>query len=161
MPITACFADLEEELASTRRMLQPYPDGKGEWRPHAKSRPLVHLANHVAGLPDLGTAVLTTDGLDLATRVPQPPVETAAGLLARFDEAAKKMMAAFASTSDEAFNGEWTLRHGEHVVLKGRRRDLLRRLMIGHMIHHRAQLGDCYRLLDVPVPGMYGPTADG
>ncbi|HUX34636.1 MAG TPA: DinB family protein [Gemmatimonadaceae bacterium] len=161
MPITACFSDLEGELASTRRMLAPYPDGKGEWRPHPKSSSLSRLANHVAGIPDLGTAILTSEGLDFATRTPQPPAETAAGLLARFDDAARKMMAAFASTSDEVFNGEWTLRHGEHVVLKGRRRDLFRQLMLSHLIHHRAQLGDCYRLLDLPVPGMYGPTADG
>ena len=161
MPITACFSDLDGELASTRRMLAPYPDAKGEWRPHAKSRTLSQLANHVAGIPDLGARILTTDGLDFATRGPQPSVETAAELVARFDEAARKMMAAFASTSDEVFNGEWTLRHGEHVVLKGRRRDLFRQLMLSHLIHHRAQLGDCYRLLDLPVPGMYGPTADG
>ncbi|MDE3153041.1 MAG: DinB family protein [Gemmatimonadota bacterium] len=160
MPITACFSDIEEELASTRRMLERYPDGKGEWRPHAKSRTLAQLANHVATIPGLGIAILTTDSLDFASRKPQPPVDSAAELLARFDEVAKGVVAAFNATSDETFKGEWTLRHGDHVIVKARRRDLLRRLMISHLIHHRAQLSDYYRMLDVKVPGMYGPSAD-
>lgn len=160
MRITACFSDLEEELASTRRMLERYPDGKGEWRPHAKSRALGQLASHVAGIPGLGITILSTEGLDVAARTLQAPVDTTAELLGRFDEASKGLLAAFASMADEVFEGNWTLHHGEHVVLKGKRRDLMRRLMLSHMIHHRAQLGDYYRLLDVPVPGMYGPSAD-
>ncbi len=160
MPITACYSDLEEELASTRRMLERYPDGKGEWRPHARSRTLGQLANHLAGIPGLGIAILTSDRLDFASRPPQKAVDSSAELLAGFDGVAKGLTAAFNATSDETFNGEWALTHGDHVILKAKRRDLLRRLMISHMIHHRAQLGDCYRLLDVPVPGMYGPSAD-
>ena len=160
MPITACFSDLEEELASTRRMLERYPDGKGEWRPHTKSSTLSHLANHVAQIPGLGIAILTRDDLDFASRKPQPPVDTAAELLARFDEVSKGLVAAFNATSDETFKGDWTLRHGDHVIMTAKRRDLLRRLCINHMIHHRAQVGDYYRQLDVPVPGMYGPSAD-
>jgi uncharacterized damage-inducible protein DinB len=156
----ACFTDLEDELASTRRMLERYPDGKGAWRPHERSRSLSELATHVADIPQRGTDVITTDGIDLAGRKRVALMDTATELLAWFDAAADRVRKAVAAASETDLDGEWTMRAGDRVIVRAGKRSLLRRMMLSHMIHHRAQLGDYYRLLDVPVPGMYGPSAD-
>jgi uncharacterized damage-inducible protein DinB len=160
MTTSPCFADLDDELAATRRMLERYPDGKGAWRPHAKSRTLAELASHVADLPSRATNVITTDVMDIATRTPKPPVDGAAQLLAAFDAAAAAAKAAISGASEAQLDKEWTMQFGERVIVRAKKRDLVRRMMLSHMIHHRAQLGDYYRQLDVPVPGMYGPSAD-
>ncbi|HEX8726424.1 MAG TPA: DinB family protein [Gemmatimonadaceae bacterium] len=160
MPLSPCLSDLDEELASTRRMLERYPDGRGSWRPHPKSRTLGELATHVAGIPRTGLSVITADSFDIAGRKPAPPFDSAAELLAAFDAAAADVRKAAHAASEADLDGTWALRAGDHVIVSGRKRDLVRRMMLSHIIHHRAQLGDYYRLLDVPVPGMYGPTAD-
>ncbi len=154
------FEDLDDELASTRRMLERYPDGKGDWRPHPRSRSLAELATHVAGLPGLGATVITTDGIDVAARAPRPPLDSREALLKSFDEATAGFRTAFAKASEADLAGTWTLRAGPQVIVEGVKRLLLRRMMLSHMVHHRAQLGDDYRLLEVPVPATYGPSAD-
>ncbi len=154
------FEDLEPELAATRRMLERYPDGKGDWRPHPKSGTLSEVASHVAGLPWLGAAILETDEMDVSERKRSTPVDSAAELLSRYDALVEKLKAALAGIGLEALEAEWTFRAGDKVFIQARRRSVLRRMLVSHMIHHRAQLGVYYRLLDVPVPGMYGPSAD-
>lgn len=160
MTARAYSPDLDDELATTRRMLERYPDGHGTWRPHAKSRTLAQLATHVADLPNRGTTILTTDEVDVAVRTPKPQLDSAADLLAAFDAAAAQARAAVAAASDADLERTWTMRAGDRVLARGPKHALVRRIMLSHMIHHRAQLGDYYRLLDVPVPGMYGPSAD-
>lgn len=156
----AGFEDLEEELASTRRMLERYPDGSGDWRPHPRSRSLAELATHVAGLPGRGASIIATDGVDLAERTPRPSLDSREALLASFDDAVLGLRKALAAATDADLDGTWTMRAGPKVLVQGTKRLLLRRMVLSHMIHHRAQLGDAYRLLDVPVPGTYGPSAD-
>ena len=154
------FADFEQEFASTRRMLAAFPEGKADWKPHAKSHAMGALATHVAGVPARGVGVLTTDSSDITGRQPGPPETTAAALVALFDANAAALMAALAGSTAESLEQPWSLRAGPKVLISMPRRALVRWLVMSHHIHHRAQLSVYYRLLDVPVPGMYGPSAD-
>ncbi len=152
--------DIDDELASTRRTLERFPDGRGSWRPHAKSRTLGELATHVADIPGLAATILATDELDALTRPRREPLDGATELLERFDGNVAQLRAALSTTDDVRLSQEWTMRAGEKVFVRRPRRTLMRVMFLSHMIHHRAQLGVYYRLLDVPVPSAYGPTAD-
>ena len=154
------FADVPDEFATTRRLLERYPDGKGEWRPDPKSRTLGELASHVADMSGLGAAVLETDTLDASQESRGPRLDSARALLARFDEGVARVAADLQSTSDEALEQPWSLVFNGHPVLSGSRRSVLRRLLVSHMIHHRAQLATYYRALGISVPPIYGPSAD-
>jgi uncharacterized damage-inducible protein DinB len=154
------FDDLEQELANTRKILERYPDGKGDWRPHSKSATIGELASHVAQLPGLAIAVLTTEYRDAAKMKRGPVIDSAAGLVANFDTVVEKLRETIANLPPDELDKEWSLRFGDKVVLSSPKRALMRFLFLSHLIHHRAQLGVYYRLLDVPVPMIYGPTAD-
>ncbi len=156
------LADLEHEAGSTRRMLERFPEGKDEYTPHTKSGTLADVASHVAGIPYLGTIVMTTPELDFAkTQLPkQPTYSSAAALIGAFDSAWGEFTALLADTTDEVMQETWTMRAGEHVIMSMPRVAVLRTFVVNHLIHHRAQLSVYYRLVDVPVPGMYGPSAD-
>lgn len=154
------YPDLERELESTRRVLDRFPDGQGSWRPHEKSRTIGELATHVAGIPGRGATILETEERDIAGRTPPATASTKAELLAMFDEGAATLRAAVGRATLESLAPEWTLRAGPHVLQRGPRRVLLRVVTISHLVHHRAQLGVYYRLLGVPVPSVYGPSAD-
>jgi uncharacterized damage-inducible protein DinB len=160
VPIDLLFEDFDAELTSTRRVLERFPDGKGDWRPHAKSRTLAELATHVTDIPGLGATILETDELDALKRPPRTTAASAAELLERLDANAMRLRAALAAADEARLAGEWTMRAGDHVFVKRPRRSLLRVMFASHMVHHRAQLGVYLRLLDVPVPGVYGPSAD-
>ncbi len=159
-PITLVLGDAEGELASTRRVLERFPDGKGDWRPHAKSRTIGQLAAHVAALPGLGIRIVTTEGIDAATRPPLPNLNTVAELVALFDANTRGLRAAIAEADDAMLGESFTLRAGDRVFVSLPKREALRSMFLNHLIHHRAQLGVYFRLLDVPVPVVYGPTAD-
>jgi uncharacterized damage-inducible protein DinB len=152
--------DLDRELASTRRVLERYPAGKAEWRPHEKSRTLSALATHVANIPNHGAAILTTAEMDVASRPPQPAKDSAAELLDVFDAGAARLKAAVAETDAAKLGEKWTMRAGPRVLVSESRALLMRLMVVNHLVHHRAQLGVYLRLLDVPIPGVYGPSAD-
>jgi len=152
--------DLDREMASTRRLLERYPDGKGAWQPHDKSRPLSALATHVAAIPNQGAAILTTTEMDVATRQPQPPKDSAKELLEAFDTAVARLKSALADVDAAKLDEKWTMRMGPRVLVSESRALLMRLMVINHLVHHRAQLGVYLRLLNVPIPGMYGPSAD-
>ena len=154
------YEDLDRELASTRRVLERFPEGKSDWRPHEKSRPLGELAGHVAGMPGLGARILETDELDRSGRPTPPSLGTVAEALALFDGNVAKLRAALAKLDADGLDRTWTMRMGERVLVQNTKRLLMRVMVLSHMVHHRAQLGVYYRLLNVPVPGVYGPTAD-
>jgi len=155
------FADLDIELDATRRTLERFPDDKADWRPHAKSRTLQQLAHHVAELPGLATAILTTDSFDVrAPRADRPTPSTSGELLALFEQSASAFRNAAADISDQALTESWSLKAGGHVVMAAPRAVMVRRMGLTHLAHHRAQLGVYYRLLDLPVPGLFGPSAD-
>jgi uncharacterized damage-inducible protein DinB len=154
------YSDFEAEHAATRRLLERFPDSRHDWRPHEHSRTLAELATHVADIPNRGVAILTTNEMQAGARKPLAPLTTAAELLAAHDAAVAAQRAALANTNLAALSSEWTIKRGDQVVTRGPRYRLLRTVMMSHLVHHRAQLGVYYRLLGVPVPGMYGPSAD-
>jgi uncharacterized damage-inducible protein DinB len=159
-PMSLLYPELDSELAKTRRMLERFPDTKAAWTPHQKSKSLADLASHIAGIPRHGARLIETDELDVTTRPAPAPASTAADLVQKFDEAVAALQAALPKATTELLDRPWTMRAGPKVLLSAPRRRLLRDMVISHIVHHRAQLGVYYRLLDVPVPGTYGPSAD-
>ena len=160
-PASELYPDLEDELATTRRMLERFPSGNNDWRPHEKSMTLGRLAAHVAELPQFGTMLITTNELDFAASGYKPTTyNTAAELLAVFDEKVKALRPVLMGADSATLASPWTMRDGEKVFFTRPKAHLVRQIMINHLVHHRAQLGVYYRMLDVPVPGSYGPSAD-
>jgi uncharacterized damage-inducible protein DinB len=154
------YSDFEAEHAATRRLLERFPDAKHDWRPHQHSRTIAELATHVADIPNRGVAILTTSEMDAGARKPLAPLTTAAELVAAHDAAVAAQKAALARADLASLSSDWTIRRGDKIVMRGPKHRLLRTVMMSHLVHHRAQLGVYYRMLDVPVPGMYGPSAD-
>jgi uncharacterized damage-inducible protein DinB len=159
-PFTLLFPDLEGELKTTRRFLERVPNGKDDWRPHAKSKSLGELAAHVAQLPGLGILMLTRDEHDGASQRPQPKAANSAERVKMFDEVSGELQRLLKKMTWDHAMSPWTLKFGDRVLLKGPRANLLRSAFVTHSAHHRAQLGVYLRLLDVPVPASYGPSAD-
>lgn len=157
----AAFADVETELATTRRVLERVPADRFDWRPHAKSMTLGELAVHIVTLLHVQTATLEHDGFDLAERrPPSAPPETTGDLVAAFDRRADALREALAETTDEDLAQTWTLRAGRRTLSASPRGTVLRHMGLSHVAHHRGQLSVYLRMLDVPLPPMYGPTAD-
>lgn len=162
--VPPCFhvglADYEHELATTRRVLERVPDAHLAWKPHAKSFSLGQLARHVAQIPHWMSVTMETTELDPTTipRVAEPT--STREILDVFEKHAAESVAALKGASAETLKEPWTLRMGEHVVFTMPRSGVARGFVISHMVHHRAQLSVYLRLLDVPVPSIYGPSAD-
>jgi uncharacterized damage-inducible protein DinB len=152
-----------EESAGTRKTLQRLPADKFDFRPHPKSGTLGWLAGHIAHLPHWGTIVCTTESLDLAApenqqRPPQPAAAQEA--VDAFDQESAQFRAALEKVSDEQMMETWTLKMGDRTLISLRRVAVLRHLVFNHSVHHRGQLTVYLRLNDVPVPALYGPSAD-
>lgn len=154
--------EFDQEMAATRRTLERVPSDKNAWKPHPKSFALGHLAQLVANMPGWFTTMVQQTELDLnppgggGARYTFEPTET---LLRAFDENVKRARAALAVTSDADLTVPWSLKSGGHVLATNPRGVVVRQTM-SHLVHHRAQLGVYLRLLDVPVPSIYGPSAD-
>lgn len=152
------FPEFDVEMATTRRVLERIPSERGSWKPHPKSFSLGHLAQLVARLPSWNTMVMRGTSLDLASALPYS-LEPTEALLAEFDAGVREARQTLASARDADFGVEWSLQHGDRVLMTMPRLAVIRQ-NINHLIHHRAQLTVYLRLLDVPVPSVYGPTAD-
>ncbi len=150
--------EFDQEMATTRRVLERVPSDKGEWKPHSKSFCLAHLAQLVSWMPGWIANALKETSLDLAKAAGYSMEETET-LLAGFDQNVREAREAIASTADGDYGVTWSLRHGDKVLFSAPRAVIVRN-HISHLVHHRAQLGMYLRLLDIPVPSMYGPTAD-
>ena len=160
----ALLPEFDNEMATTRKVLERVPADKFGWRPHDKSMPFGKLASHVATLPSWAVNGIELDELDIAP-VGQPPytVPEAASseeLLATFDKCAADARAAIAGASDETLMQTWTLLKGGQKVLAMPRVAVLRVFVMNHVVHHRGQLSVYLRLNDIPVPSIYGPSAD-
>jgi len=156
------FADVDHELETTRRLLARVPDGQFDWRPHARSMSLGDLASHIANLLYWQTTIVRDEGFDVGV---QPETQThrattQAELLTIFDRNAASLRAALSLADDATLARAWTLRRGDEVIFQQARGTILRGMGISHLIHHRGQLSVYLRLLDVPLPPIYGPTAD-
>ena len=158
-PFTLLFSDLEGELKTTRKILERVPDGNEDWRPHEKSMTLGGLSSHVTQLPGYGIMILTTDEFD-GSKMPRFKADNTAERLKKFDGLSGELRRLLESLTWENATAGWTFKFGDHVIVEGERAKLLRTMVISHIAHHRAQLGVYLRLLGVPVPGSYGPSAD-
>lgn len=147
-------------MQNTRRTLERVPYDKADWKPHTKSMAMGPLARHVAMLPGMGVPVLTTAELDLGGERPQATVTSTEELLKLFDRNVAATRKALAGAEDTGFKAPWTLRAGDRVIFTLPRLAAWRTFVMNHGIHHRAQLGVYLRLNDIPVPGIYGPSAD-
>jgi uncharacterized damage-inducible protein DinB len=150
--------EFDQEMAVTRRLLERVPSEKAAWKPHPKSFSLGHLAQLVSWMPDWIANTLSQTELNLAG-TPAYSTETTAALLAGFDRNVATARAALSSALDADFAVRWSLKHGDRVLFTASRAAVVR-MHISHLIHHRGQLSVYLRLIDVPVPSIYGPTAD-
>lgn len=165
MPIIDAFiGEMQHEAATTRRVLERVPEDRMAWKPHDKSMTLSRLAGHIAELPGWSKTIVADDEFhmdrasDHGYRAHQP--DTVAELLAIHDENVAAFLAACEGVSDERLRGHWRMLKGGRVVLDMPRTVALRSFVISHWIHHRGQLSVYLRLLEVPLPSIYGPTAD-
>jgi uncharacterized damage-inducible protein DinB len=155
--------DYDTEISNTRRTLERVPEGKNDWKCHEKSMPLGKLAMHCATIPLFGYYILEDEGMDMAnSKRPQSSLvfTTREEALKQFDEAAAKCRASLAAASDEALTTPWKFSFGEQIISHGPRSLAFRQLFFDHLIHHTAQLGVYLLLNDIPVPALYGPSAD-
>ncbi len=159
--IQGLLSELNNEAASTRRMLERVPLEKGGFRPHEKSFEMGRLAAHVAELPGWIAVTLKADQLDFSDgSYTSPKPQTSEELLQVFDENVAKAKEALTEANPEDLMKPWTLRSGEHVIFTMPKAAVIRTFAMNHMIHHRGQLSVYLRLNDVPLPGVYGPSAD-
>ena len=156
--------EYDHEMVGCRRELERIPDGKFDFKPHAKSSTLGQLSNHLAGIPGWISGTLRATEMDFTdpkVKAMMPaPVGTRAALLALFDRGVAEGRAALAETPDPEFMVTWTGKSDGKVVMAMPRIAVYRGFIMNHLIHHRAQLGVYLRLLEVPVPAIYGPSAD-
>jgi len=160
----ALLPEFDREMANTRRVLERVPRERLGWKPHQKSTTMGELATHIAQLPKWAAITIRGTEFDLAPKggssMHATPVETVEEALRRFDEHVREARAAIAGASEETLLAEWTLRAGERTVFVMPRAAVLRGMVMNHIIHHRAQLGVYLRLNDVPLPSIYGSSAD-
>lgn len=159
-PLTLLYPDLENELKTTRRILERVPDGNDAYRPHEKSMTLGGLATHLAQLPGFGLAMLTSDEWDPMNRPKTPTPSNTEERLKLFDQLSAKLRETMQRLTWDQTKETWRIKSGDRVFMEGRRGVMLRSALITHMAHHRAQLGVYLRVLGVPIPGSYGPSAD-
>jgi hypothetical protein len=152
------ISELDSELPATRRLLERVPSDKGPWKPHPKSSALGHLAQLVTRMPGIMADIVRGIDLDLAAGPPYT-FEPTDALLREFDAHVKDVRELLLAARDEDFALTWNLRYAEQVVGTGKRKDVLRNT-INHFVHHRGQLSVYLRLNDIPLPPLYGPTAD-
>ena len=154
----ALLPEFDQEMATTRRLLERVPSAQGQWKPHPRSFPLGHLAQLVAVMPGWITRILQDTSLDLA-KSGGYSYEKTETLLRTFDGVVQEARAALEAATDADFDIAWSLRHGDRVLMTMPRGAVVRQT-INHLVHHRGQLTVYLRLLDVPIPSIYGPTAD-
>jgi uncharacterized damage-inducible protein DinB len=155
------IAELTQEAANTRKILQLVPLDKADWKPHTLSMRLGALAVHIAEVPGWTAMTLHTDGIDFANMDFKPKVATTTEeLLAIHEENVAKAIGALQNSKDEDYEKSWTMRTGENIHFVLPKSEVIRSYSYSHLVHHRAQLGVYLRMLNIPLPGFYGPTAD-
>ncbi len=152
--------EFDQEFAQTRRALERVPEGRFAWKPHEKSYSLHDLAAHLAEVPRWAAVTLDVDVFDLDEPYDRVVPTTRDELLAHFDEGVAQARAKIEGASAQALGKIWSMKQGGEVVFSMPKGAVLRSFVLNHNVHHRAQLGVYLRLLDVPVPGHYGPSAD-
>lgn len=165
MPIAhALLPEFEHEMATTRTLLERVPEDRAEWKPHARSTSLGALAAHIATIPSIVEVAITQTERDMSppggpAHAP-PRMESVAALLELFDRNVARARERLSGAADEDLRVPWSLKRGGEVLLTMPRVGVIRTLVLNHLIHHRGQLSVYLRLNDVPLPSIYGPTAD-
>jgi uncharacterized damage-inducible protein DinB len=158
--IQPLLKEMEQESKTTRKMLSIVPTDKFDWKPHEKSMSIQKLAGHIAELPEWVTMTLTTSGLDFASN-PYNPVKlnTTTDLMTYFEKSLADGKAHLEKATDADLLPDWTLSNGDQILSKSSKAEVIR-MVYSQIVHHRAQLGVYLRLLNIPIPGSYGPSAD-
>ncbi|MBA2612502.1 MAG: DinB family protein [Bacteroidetes bacterium] len=152
--------ELEAEAKTTRKMLAIVPNDKYDWKPHPKSMNIRSLATHIAELPTWASLVLTTTELDFAKEPYNPTIiNDTKDLVALFERSMLEAKGQLLPENEKKLEEKWILRNGEQIYSEQTKAENIRHA-ISQTIHHRAQLGVFLRLLDIPIPGSYGPSAD-
>lgn len=159
------LAEFDMEMQKTRQTLERIPDDAFSFTPHQKSKPMAWLASHVATLPYWAVVTMKTDVLDFTAPSPEAsamPKEAKNNkeLLQNFEQCSKAAREAIAGASDQALMESWTLKKGDQVLFTTPKVAVLRSFVMNHLIHHRGQLTMYMRLKDIPVPALFGPSAD-
>lgn len=155
--------EFDNEMKNTRKTLERVPDEKFAWKPHDKSFPMGALAGHLANLPSWGSLTLSSDSFDVAPggkQMKTPELNSIKEVLEKFDENVAATRAAIEAAADEELFKPWTLQSNGNAIMTMPKIAVLRNFVMNHSIHHRAQLGVYLRLNDIPVPAIYGPSAD-
>jgi uncharacterized damage-inducible protein DinB len=153
--------DFDEEMQNTRKLLErvPLDDAHRAWKPHEKSMPLDRLASHVAEMPAWAKLALDSELFELQPGFKPRVAASTAELLDMFDKSVEEGRTAINSATDEAMQKDWTFKYGDQFSFTQGRTKVIRSF-VNHLVHHRAQLGVYLRLNGIPIPGMYGPSAD-
>ncbi len=156
--------EFDHEMASTRALLERLPEAQGAWKPHPKSFSLGELAVHMVGIPAYCTFIVQQTELDInppgGSAFPKTPFTTTTALLTLFDDGVRAGRAALAGASDDAMMEIWSLKSAGKVIFSMPRMAVCRAMVMSHLIHHRGQLTVYARLQEVPLPAIYGPSAD-
>ena len=158
--IQVFLKEMEQEAQTTRKMLSRVPDDKFDWKPHEKSMSIRQLATHIAELPTWVTLTLTTDELDFATNPYNPKsINSTAELMDYFESSLADGKTQLVPENEAKLDETWILREGDLIYSKTSKAEMVR-VAYSQIVHHRAQMGVYLRLLDIPIPGSYGPSAD-
>jgi uncharacterized damage-inducible protein DinB len=161
MPLVdALLPEFDHEMAVTRKVLERVPDGQFEWKPHQKSMSLGQLAQHVATIPTWGKVAMSQDAFDLAGDQRGAQLPTRDEVLSLFDRNVSDARAALVGKGDGEMMAPWALKRGAHTIFSMPKASVWRSFVMNHLIHHRAQLGVYLRMHDIPLPSVYGPSAD-
>lgn len=161
--VDALLPEYDHELATTRRLLERVPEAQFGWKPHEKSMTLGQLANHIANLAFWLSMTMDAPSYDVSAGDKEArldPPESRETLLKEFDEKVSKARASLARASDAEMMAPWALKSGGQEIFSMPRATAVRSFVFNHLIHHRGQLSVYLRLQNVPLPSIYGPTAD-
>ncbi len=161
MPFTdALLPEFDHEMATTRKLLERLPEARLGWAPHQKSMSMARLATHLSEIPQWGLHIICEDEIDLTGEYEPHDEPSVAAILARFDKSVAECRKAMAGKSDGELMAAWTFKVQGKAMFTMPRVAVMRGMLFNHMVHHRGQLSVYLRLNDVPLPAMYGPTAD-
>jgi uncharacterized damage-inducible protein DinB len=161
MPLVdALLPEFDHEMATTRKVLERVPEQKFDWKPHSKSYSLGALASHLANLPTWGTETLNRPDIDISGGPSPTAFPSKTELMAAFDRNVAAARSALAGKTDAELLAIWSLKRAGKTIFSMPKTSVLRSFVLSHVIHHRGQLSVYLRLLDVPVPSIYGPSAD-
>ncbi len=158
--IQMLLKEMDNEAMTTRKMLERVPDDKYDWKPHEKSMNIQQLTTHIAELPTWISMVLTTSELDFASNPYEPKkINKTSDLLKLFEDSLTDGRSHLSKATEKDLEPDWTLRNGKEIYSVNSKAEVIR-MSYCQIVHHRAQLGVYLRLLNIPIPGSYGPSAD-